>query len=292
MLELFKHKVDMKPRNADKAKAMELAINNNDVEAVILLYEYVLRKREKKIIQGKEKASMFLKQIPDFSMEMTWEVNIPLLSWLCPSDKCKILKSGANVKLDYTFVGFKNLRSVRVPSTFVFLGNYENKEIMQYDLKQKIYFNPFEPLDDDEKELIIKDIMNDHRINGEFKLKHCDINPSISNWSKKPILDKIEGVEATKYEISITAFANLNKKSKVEYKSLDKDIYWDETKTLNKDIIILKDETEMKNHLANGLKVKNDTMRTALLQMGDNKDKKLKAYVWIVKDSPINAQVN
>jgi hypothetical protein len=289
MVELFKNKANARLKNDEKWSCMEISTSNNDLEGVILLYEYLLKKREAKIQNNKEKACKFLKTIPDFYLEMNWEVNIPLLSFLCPSDTCQIKKHGADVRMDYTFIGFKALKSIRSPSCYYFNGNSEEKKIHIYDLKKKVYHNPYEPLEEDEKELIIKDILNSHRIYGEFKLKECDINPCLSSWSKKPVYEKIKGYNAQKYEVNITALTNLRNKAKFEYKNLND--YFDGDKELEKEIIELMNAEETKKHLTANLNVKNEHVKSTLLGLGNNKDKKLKAYVWIAEGFPLKASV-
>jgi len=339
-------------RNSDKQSVMEIAQSNEDLEAVCLLYDYILKRRNNKIIRNKDRAKNFLAKTPNFYMEMKWEVNVkvPLVSYFCPNDVFKIWKFDQNVRMDYTFVEFKNLSSVRCPSSWYFLGgfgkisNTQNKEnfnlirdnsinskeninkkkdqsikesngkinlknmlsfstkdqqnskkeesqIFQFNWKTNTYFNPFEEFEEGEKKLIIKDIMNSHRIHGEFKLKDCAITESVSSWSKKPVYEKINGWNAKKYEVSLTAFVNLHNKEKFFYQDFNKEDYFDIDKPLLKKIVYAEDKENTKKNIADGFKVKNDKMRDALIKISDNKDKKLKAYVWIAENFPIKSSV-
>jgi GPCR-chaperone len=341
MIELFNNFAE-NSRNSDQQSAFEVAQSNEDLEAVCLMYDYLLEKRAKKIAKNKERAKNFLSKQPNFYLEMKWEVNVkvPLVSYFCPNDICKIWKYDQNVRMDYSFVEFKNLSSVRCPSSWYFLGGFkkstdqsnfirelttsnqqitnelktnnlqsnekknfeilpnniflnENEQsvIFQANWKKNTYFNPFEEFDESEKELIIKDIMNSHRIHGEFKLKNCIINESVGGWSKKPIIEKINGWNAKKYEVSLTAFVNLHNKEKFFYEDFIKEDYFDSEKPLHKKIIYVEDKESTKKNIADGFKVKNDKMRNALMKISDNKDKKLKAYVWIVDNFPIKSSV-
>lgn len=292
LIELFKHKVNTKLKNSDRWNAMEIAVSNNDLESIIIIYEYILKRREKKILHNKERAIQFLSTIPDFYLEMTWEVQVPLLGFMCPSDKCKIWKIGPNVRMDYTFTGFKDLKSIRCPSSYIFNGSAGSGTIFQYDLKQNVYHDPFEPLEDDEKELIIRDILGNNRINGEFKLKQCEIAESHGLWSKKPVLEKINGWASQKYEVNITAMTNIHNKTKYEYLNMDKETYWNAAQELERTILNQMNDQEVKSQLADGFKVKNNKIRDQLMKIGNNKDKKLKAYVWIAENFPIKASVN
>ena len=319
MLELFQNNAENQ-KNSDKQTAFEIAQSNEDLEAVCLMYDFLLERRNKKILKNIEKAKVVLSQNPNFYMEMKWEVTVPLFSYFCPSDICKIWKYDQNVRMNYSFIEFKNLSSIRCPSSWFFVGgfntanqpkdfenkNYDNNLIKNFtppveenknaniyraNLKINNYFNPFEVFDESEKQLIIKDIMNSHRIHGEFKLKNCVITESLSSWTKKPIFEKINGWNCKKYEVSITAFINLHNKEKFYYENLNKENYFDEEKPLHKKILYCENKEDTKKNIANGLKVKNDKMRNALMKMSDNKDKKLKAYVWIAENFPIKSSV-
>lgn len=329
MIELLANSAE-NSRNADKQSAFEIVQSHEDLEAVCLIYDYILERRNRKIKKNKERAKYFLAKNPNFYLEMRWEVNVkvPLMSYFCPNDTCKIWKYDKNVRMDYSFVEFKNLSSVRCPSSWLFLGGYEknpnNKDtskklnqlvnnslmnkindinliteenteesnIFQANWKKNIYFNPFEELDESEKTLIINEIMQSHRIHGEFKLKNCEIMESLSGWSKKPVFEKINGWNAKKYEVSVTAFVKLHNKEKFYYDNFIKDNYFNSEKNLEKKIIFSEDNQNTKKNIADGFKVKNDKMRNALLKMSDNKDKKLKAYVWIADNFPIKSSVS
>jgi len=56
-----------------------------------------------------------LLKIPDLYMEIDAKVGsfIPLLDQLTPDDTIKIYKSGANLRIDYTLVGYTFLQSKR-----------------------------------------------------------------------------------------------------------------------------------------------------------------------------------
>lgn len=334
-------------RNSDKQSVFEIAQSNEDLEAVCLMYDFILERRNKKIERNKERARNFLAKTPNFYLEMKWEVNVkvPLVSYFCPNDVCKIWKFDQNVRMDYSFVEFKNLSSVRCPSSWYFLGGFgkiagstqnnnnqiDNKleakgiynsnnkllgyekndfnnnntnlfykeeepkiqvsNIFQANLKANTFFNPFEEFEESEKQLIIKDIMNSHRIHGEFKLKDCIITESLGGWGKKPVYEKINGWNAKKYEVSLTAFVNLHNKEKFFYEEFNKDDYFNADKPLHKTIVFSENKEDTKKNIADGFKVKNDKMRSALIKMSDNKDKKMKAHVWIAENFPIKSSV-
>lgn len=279
-------------RNRQNKTPFEIAESNDDIEVCYLIYNNYLNHRRKKIEHNKDKAKNFLSMTPNFYLEMKWEVNVPLLSYFCPNDTCKIWKFYENVRMDYSFVDFKNVSSVRSPSSWFFLGNSPNLDIFLAEWEKKSYFNPFEQLEEDEKKLIMSEIMNSNRINGEFKLKNCTIAESKSMWTKKPVYEKVNGWNAKKYEVNITAYVNLHSPEKFIYENFSYDNYFDDSKDLGLKILQKVSKDDVKNNIVKNLKVTDEKMRKALMKMDDKGDKKLKAYVWVAENFPIKTSVN
>lgn len=281
---LLENKVLIRIRNDDKRTPLEEAISYGDIEVVELLYNQALINKARRVFYSKDKANSFLSTIPNFYMEMKWEVNIPFLSYFCPSDTCKIWKQGSNIRMDYTFMRMKGVSTVRAPSSFIFFG--ETKQNYLINWETKTMYDQFEALEKDEISLIIDDLMNGTRLNSEFKLKNCKLTPAV-NWRGKPVIEKINKYNTQMYNVKIGTFFDIHHNIKIEYTNLDKETYFDYSKVIHKKITKIQSTDESNDRLAKNLKIENEMIKKQIENLGKTKEKNQSAFVNIAENFPL-----
>ncbi len=289
LLLLLSMGADFKKKDKFNFTPLDIAVSYNNKEIVSILYDRYVKRRSEKFRRNLRQISNYFKTMNDFYVELKWKVHVPLLSFLCPYDVCPIWKKGTDIRMDTSFVDFKSLSTVRNPNSFMMLTNNNNNKInlVKCDRKLKKYFNITEELDDEEKELVINDILTKKRVNGNFHLLHCKIEESLSFFGGKKIIENIHGFMAQKYELKLKVRVDMNTINKIEYQNLDENNYLDNKKDIIKNII-KEDDKHLKESFENGLHMKNKQFEKSLSEL--EKEKSLKAYVWIVDNSPIKCQ--
>ena len=287
---LLENGAKFKLKDKNKWTPLSIAISYGDKVITEMLYRYYLKRREEKLKSKAILIADYFKKMKDFYVELKWKVKIPLLSWLCPNDIFKITKFGANVRADYTFVDYKRLLVIRKPLS-VYLKVKEDSndiEFFRLDREKKEYYDPFENLDEEEIQLVLKDIMNKNRMNGSFKILECKLEENKSFFDKnKNVFDEVHGFMAQKYSLNLSVQFDKNPTHIIEYVDLDENNY------LNEGIEIIKsrrafDDKDIDKTLQEGLHIKNDTVLKGIKEL--EKEKKMKATVWVVQNSPINSQ--
>ena len=285
---LLENEADFKIKNINKYTPLDLASFHKDKEMVSIIYDYYLKRYNFKVKRWGEEFVKYFQNMKDFYFVLKWKVHIPLLSFLCPNDKCPVWKKGVNLRMDTTFKDFKNLKVIRNPFSYLMISNENNKiDFYKKDIKKNTYYLQNEPLDDEEKNLIINEIMQNKRMIGNFKLLRCDISESVGFFSNEPIFENVNGFLSQKYELNLTVKAEQFPIKIIEYYDFNENNY------LNKNENIIKsekniNEKELKEKFKDNFHVKNENFSKSISEL--EKEKKLKAYVWIANDTFFNSR--
>ena len=284
---LIKNDASFKKRDINRWTPMSIAVSYGDEEMARIIYNFYLKTREKRVDTNNKNVAKSLGEMNDLYIELKWKVSIPLLSFLCPNDVIKIWKRGNELRADFTFVDYKTFHCIRRQTSLMLKFNKEknNHEILQANHEKKEYYDFMDPLEQDEIDLVMKEIMTKKRMNGSFKLLECTLIEE--NDDGKKIFEEVNGFKAQKYLCHLKIKVDRNPNEVIVYQDLTENNY------LNKNINIIKkrvdfQDSDLQGNIENGLHVKNPLIKKSINEL--EKEKKLKAYVWIIENCPINSE--
>ncbi|XP_032767620.1 ankyrin repeat domain-containing protein 13B isoform X2 [Rattus rattus] len=121
---LLAHGADVGRENRSGWTVLQEAVSTRDLELVQLVLRYRDYQRVVKRLAGIPMLLEKLRKAQDFYVEMKWEFTswVPLVSKICPSDTYKVWKSGQNLRVDTTLLGFDHMTWQRGNRSFVFRG--------------------------------------------------------------------------------------------------------------------------------------------------------------------------
>ncbi|TNM89584.1 hypothetical protein fugu_003818 [Takifugu bimaculatus] len=130
---LLRHNASVTKENASNWTVLQEAVSTGDPEMVQLVLQRRDYLKASTALGGVPELLAKIRESPDFYMEMKWEFTswIPLLSRVCPSDVCRIWKSGANLRVDATLLGFENMTWIRGRRSYIFRGDDSCAELME-----------------------------------------------------------------------------------------------------------------------------------------------------------------
>ncbi|XP_039218750.1 ankyrin repeat domain-containing protein 13A isoform X1 [Crotalus tigris] len=121
---LLRHKADVTKENAQGWTVLHEAISTGDPEIVHMVLQHRDYQQTSTTLGGVPELLQKISETPDFYVEMKWEFTswVPLVSRVCPSDVCRIWKSGAKLRVDITLLGFENMSWERGRRSLIFRG--------------------------------------------------------------------------------------------------------------------------------------------------------------------------
>ncbi|KFP01874.1 Ankyrin repeat domain-containing protein 13B, partial [Calypte anna] len=140
---LLKHGADVGKENRSGWTVLQEAVSTRDLELVQLVLRYRDYQRAIKRLAGIPILLEKLRKAQDFYVEMKWEFTswVPLVSKICPSDTYKVWKSGQNLRVDTTLLGFDHMTWQRGNRSFVFRGQDTSAVVMEIDHDRRVVYS-------------------------------------------------------------------------------------------------------------------------------------------------------
>ncbi|RVE68304.1 hypothetical protein OJAV_G00089670 [Oryzias javanicus] len=137
---LLRHGAAVTKENANNWTVLQEAVSTGDPEMVQLVLQRRDYLKASTALGGVPELLAKIRKSPDFYMEMKWEFTswIPLLSRVCPSDVCRIWKSGACLRVDATLLGFENMTWIRGRRSYIFRGDDSCAELMEINHDEQV----------------------------------------------------------------------------------------------------------------------------------------------------------
>ncbi|XP_054852433.1 ankyrin repeat domain-containing protein 13A isoform X2 [Eublepharis macularius] len=121
---LLRHKADVTKENTSGWTVLHEAVSTGDPEMVHMILQHRDYRQTSTTLGGVPELLQKINETPDFYVEMKWEFTswVPLVSRVCPSDVCRIWKSGAKLRVDITLLRFENMSWERGRRSLIFRG--------------------------------------------------------------------------------------------------------------------------------------------------------------------------
>lgn len=132
---LLRHSCNVNVESSDGWTVLQEATATGDPELLGLVLEGRDMQRYSSRVAGIPTLLAKLKEAPDFYVEMKWEFTswVPLVSRMCPSDTYRVYKSGSNVRIDTTLIGFDQTSWQRGNRSYIFKGHPDGATMMEVD---------------------------------------------------------------------------------------------------------------------------------------------------------------
>jgi len=217
------------PETLSKAgwRPIDEAIATGCKELAVLLMKAGLARYRKDMETNAPIWHAKLKEMPDFYMEMQWDLSflgswVPFVSNFIPNDTYKMWKKGSSLRLDYTLIGFKNFKIQRGQQSYVFTGEDHPTHpghLFSIDhvnhTKQDFCELPGESYSKDIEDalsyLFAHDVCSHMPLGSDDDSMHHQVQfiPKTGWFSSKPVTEEIEGVSAQVFQTKGMQFRSL-----------------------------------------------------------------------------------
>jgi len=196
---LLKNSADHTVKDNSGWSLMDEAVSQKNPKLISILFDHMHTQKMLKWSKHKDRLKRMLSSMKNFYLEFNWEFKssvIPLVGKFTPSDRCKLYKVGKALRLDYTLVGWKRLKSKRRDMSLLF----KSSQVTLVNHSKKSLVNPLEEIDSEERMLVISDFLKSSPVHGEFDLVSFECHPCL-NWRGKPITQRIGVWNTQKYKV-------------------------------------------------------------------------------------------
>nr|DBA34320.1 TPA: hypothetical protein GDO54_001893 [Pyxicephalus adspersus] len=154
---LLNHGADVSKENRSGWTVLQEAVSTRDLELVRLILRHRDYQRAIKRLAGIPVLLEKLRKAQDFYVEMKWEFTswVPLVSKICPSDTYKVWKSGQNLRVDTTLLGFDHMTWQRGNRSFIFRGQDTSAVVMEIDHDRRVVFSETLTLGSQDHEVLL-----------------------------------------------------------------------------------------------------------------------------------------
>uniref|UniRef100_H0VEW6 Ankyrin repeat domain-containing protein 13C n=1 Tax=Cavia porcellus TaxID=10141 RepID=H0VEW6_CAVPO len=136
---LLAHNAPVKVKNAQGWSPLAEAISYGDRQMITALLRKLKQQSRESVEEKRPRLLKALKEVGYISL-LIWQVKMPLLSRILPSDACKIYKQGINIRLNTTLIDFTDMKCQRGDLSFIFNGDAAPSEsFVVLDNEQKVY---------------------------------------------------------------------------------------------------------------------------------------------------------
>ncbi|KAL4853055.1 Ankyrin repeat domain-containing protein 13D [Chlorella vulgaris] len=200
-------------KNARRWNSLDEAVALNDAEASKLLYTRLLADAKRAKREKKAQLVAVMRQLPDFSMELHWELGSPLFGLLlrcyAPDDTYHMYKLGDRLRVDGTLMGLEEHRHSLIPHykrgrfsllvnagvspTAAFLVDHCTQSYFDLYHERKAHLKG---VDREVAEMLAEGASKVRVADADFEFK------PVKNWRGRQVTEKVDGWQTEVYEAS------------------------------------------------------------------------------------------